>query len=87
MKKSRTLLICFLLTAGMACSIFASAAVTGEKIVDNSRSIEAALLEEDWDYVTMQQASPNSGQYDTFFPYLSNLSAYIKERRPKCSIS
>ncbi len=85
MKKSRTLLICFLLTAGMACSIFASAAVTGEKIVDNSRSIEAALLEEDWDYVTMQQASPNSGQYDTFFPYLSNLSAYIKERRPNAT--
>jgi hypothetical protein len=43
----------------------------------------AALTEilesEQWDYITFQQASYASGQYETYQPYLSLLSAYVKE--------
>ncbi|OJU15040.1 MAG: hypothetical protein BGN88_03190 [Clostridiales bacterium 43-6] len=47
-----------------------------------SYSIKQALESDDWDYVTFQQASPNSGQYNTFQPYLNNLSAYVRSLEP-----
>jgi len=45
-------------------------------------SIKEALLEEDWDIVTFQQASHDSGLIETYEPYLSSLSAYVKELAP-----
>lgn len=36
------------------------------------------LQDEDWDYITFQQASALSGMYDTYFPYLTNLYNYAK---------
>lgn len=49
----------------------------------------AALLEtlksEKWDYVTFQQASYASGQYETYQPYLSQLSAFVKEHAPQAA--
>ena len=44
-----------------------------ERIVTDSVSILQALLSDNWDIVTMQQASHYSGQWFTYEPYLSEL--------------
>ena len=36
------------------------------------------LLDEEWDVVTFQQASPFSGQPESYFPYLTELVGYVK---------
>lgn len=46
-------------------------------------SIKEALLNREWDVVTMQQASTYSINYDTYQPYLNELSAYVKKYAPK----
>lgn len=49
-------------------------------------SIKEALLSEaweGWDFVTMQQVSRNSVNYETFVPYLGYLSDYIRKYSPK----
>lgn len=43
-------------------------------------SISMALVEEDWDYISFQQASSYSGQYQTFVEPLSALYDYVKGR-------
>ena len=45
-------------------------------------SLKEALLNCAWDVVTMQQASPNSPKYESYQPYLSELSAYVKKLCP-----
>lgn len=50
---------------------------TGRKV-----SILETLLEESWDYITLQQASHDSGQIETYYPYISHLSSYIKKYVP-----
>ncbi len=44
-----------------------------ERLVTDSLSILQALLSDDWDVVTMQQASHYSGQWFTYEPWLSEL--------------
>ncbi len=51
---------------------------TGKKV-----SIRQALLERDWDVVTLQQASGDSGLWQTYQPYLGDLSAYVKKYAPR----
>lgn len=46
-------------------------------------SIKEALLSRDWDYVTFQQVSHQSVDYETYQPYLNELSAYVKKYAPK----
>ena len=46
-------------------------------------SIKEALLNREWDYVTFQQASRGSVNYETYQPYLDELSAYVKKYAPK----
>lgn len=45
-------------------------------------SIQEALLEDDWDYVIVQQASHDSGMPETYYPYIHKLIDYIKELVP-----
>lgn len=45
-----------------------------------------ALTATDWDYITIQQVSGNSGKLDTFEPYLSELIKYFKEICPDAKI-
>jgi len=45
-------------------------------------SIMEALCEEEWDFVTMQQASHFSGLPDTYYPFIFNLSEYVKKYAP-----
>lgn len=37
------------------------------------------ILDEEWDYITFQQSSDDSGIYNSFQPYLNNLITYSKE--------
>ncbi len=46
-------------------------------------SLEAVLADEDWDYVSLQQASPFSGMYETYEASLPELIEYVKVRLPK----
>ena len=48
----------------------------------DSMSISRALADEQWDYISVQQASGYSGLFDTFEPYLKNLMAYLRQRCP-----
>jgi len=45
-------------------------------------SIKESLLEDDWDFVTMQQASHDSGIEETYFPYIKELSNYVGKYAP-----
>lgn len=56
--------------------------IDGKKTEYRSTTLDSALTDEKWDYVSFQQASPLSGKYDTFSPYLSYLIKYVKERVP-----
>jgi predicted outer membrane repeat protein len=51
----------------------------GIKVTTSSVSLSKALKDEEWDYISLQQSSDNSGLYDTYQPYLQNLIAYIKK--------
>lgn len=44
--------------------------------------IHQVLREEKWDIVTMQQCSGYSGLLDTYYPYIVNLSDYIRKNVP-----
>lgn len=57
--------------------------VDGMKEEKKKATLEMALADEDWDYVSLQQASPFSGMYDTYEASLPELVAYVKARLPK----
>src|SRR5690606_1960241 len=49
-------------------------------------SIATALADEEWDYISFQQASPNSGQYNTFVTPLPLLYDYVKQRATNSAV-
>ena len=49
-------------------------------------SLDEALLNREWDIVTIQQVSHKSPKYETFQPYLDELIAYIRECAPKAKV-
>ena len=49
-------------------------------------NLEVALGMEDWDVITVQQASHYSGQPQTYVPYLTELVAYVREKCPNAKI-
>ena len=46
-------------------------------------SIKEALMSDEWDFVTFQQASFHSPKMESYEPYLSELSAYVKKYAPQ----
>lgn len=50
----------------------------GKKVETKSYTLEMALQDESWDYVSLQQASGSSGIYETYTPYLPYLIEYVK---------
>ena len=50
-------------------------------------SLKEALLNRDWDIITIQQASPESTKYDTYQPYIDKLAAFVRECCPKAKIA
>lgn len=49
-------------------------------------SLKKALLMDEWDYVVMQQCSPQSGEYEKYQPYLSELAAYVRRLCPPAKL-
>lgn len=49
-------------------------------------SLPDALTREAWDAVTVQQVSGFSGIYDSYFPHLPTLLAFIREKAPTAKI-
>lgn len=49
-------------------------------------SIKEALISDTWDVVTLQQASSQSFNYDTYQPYLNFLADYVRKYCPKSKI-
>lgn len=55
----------------------------GSKTEKKKASILDALKDENWDYISVQQASPFSGKYDTYKEYLPELLSYVKRNGPR----
>lgn len=55
----------------------------GMKVETKEFTLEAALADEQWDYVSLQQKSGLSGKYDTWEESLPQLVEYVKARVPK----
>ena len=49
-------------------------------------NLDEALLSRDWDYITLQQVSSSSVNYDTYQPYLDDLSSYVRMCCPKAKV-
>ncbi len=49
-------------------------------------SLKEALLNRDWDVVTVQQASPVSLSYESYQPYLNELVSFVRRLAPKAKI-
>lgn len=58
----------------------------GVKRESGSQTIDGVLADEQWDYVSLQQVSGMSGQYNTYDPYLTALIAHVKEKLPDAKI-
>ena len=50
-------------------------------------SIKEALISDEWDYVTLQQSSPQSPKYETYTPYITELAAYVRKYCPHARIA
>lgn len=53
-------------------------ALDGHKKTTKNISISQAIKDENWDYISLQQASPMSGQYDVIMQDLPQLLTYAK---------
>lgn len=49
-------------------------------------SMRQALVSDDWDFITLQQASPLSGKCETYSPYIEALADYVKRYCPHAKI-
>lgn len=56
--------------------------VNGVKTNRKETTLEYGLADEPWDFVSFQQASGVSGEYETFEPYLQALMAFVRRRVP-----
>ena len=57
--------------------------VDGKKTNTPNTGLIDAVLDEPWDYISLQQASGKSGLYETYNPYLPSLISYLRENAPK----
>lgn len=53
--------------------------VNGKKRVTPRFRLSDALVDEEWDYISLQQVSSLSGRYESFFPDIDHLIAYARE--------
>ena len=49
-------------------------------------SIRQALVSDDWDYITLQQASHNSARFETYTPYIEALAAFVRKYCPHAKL-
>ena len=55
---------------------------SGIKKEYRDRTLAQIIADEQWDYVSLQQASPFSGMYETYEKWLPELYSYVKARVP-----
>jgi len=63
--------------------VYRKIAADGSRVEKKNISILEALKDEAWDYISMQQASPFSGQYATYAEYLPELMKFVKQNGPR----
>lgn len=51
-----------------------------------NQTMKEVIIDENWDYITFQQSSEDSGLYSTYQPYLNNLINYVKERATNTNV-
>lgn len=56
------------------------------KLLKRMVSIDEVLNSEKWDIITLQQASPKSGMFETYEPYLSLLANTIRKLQPNAKL-
>lgn len=66
--------------SGAAAYSYRKIGVDGVKVITSGVSLATALADEDWDYVSLQQNSGNSGDYTTYESCLPQLVRYVRER-------
>ena len=49
-------------------------------------SIKEALALEEWDVITLQQASAQSQHFSTYTPYVENIAKYVRQRCPDAKL-
>ncbi len=59
---------------------------SGKPYSGGKYSLKDLLTQEQWDYVTIQQVSWQSHDLKTYYPYVTNLVAYIREHAPTAEI-
>lgn len=52
--------------------------VGGNKTITKNKDLISAIKDENWDYITFQQASHKSGILNSYFPYLPNLKKFVQ---------
>lgn len=67
-----------MLSGEAAYQLYVDGIDTGFKV-----SLKDALLSDEWDVITFQQASHKSFDISTYTPYLPELSAYVKKMAPE----
>ena len=56
--------------------------VDGKMTRTANYTLDKALRDEQWDYISLQQVSQLSGMYSSFQPHLDSLIAYVRARVP-----
>lgn len=49
-------------------------------------SIRQALVSDNWDYITLQQASHDSAHFETYTPYIEALAQYVRKYCPHAKL-
>ena len=52
--------------------------VGGDRTNKDGTSLSTAIKDERWDFISLQQVSGLSGQYETYKPYLQNMIDYVR---------
>jgi len=60
--------------------------LSGQKHTINQFTLSDGIADEDWDYISVQQVSQNSGQYEVVMQHLPQLLDYVRKRAPKAKI-
>ena len=53
----------------------------GTWITESTKTMDYGILYDDWDYITLQQNSGNSGAASTYDPYLTSLITYVNSKK------
>lgn len=57
--------------------------MNGVKVDTPKTTLNEALEDEQWDYISFQQASHYSGQPETYSPFLTDLMGYVRKHSPE----